>query len=62
MISTAAPSRHPTVIVAEFTDRVPLLDDLNERDCAALFSVMDTVLSQQRVKKVLEAATHEAAG
>lgn len=46
----------------ELTERIRLLEDLDERDRDALFTVMDAVLTKQRMKRVLEAATHEAAG
>jgi transcriptional regulator with XRE-family HTH domain len=47
----------------ELTERIRLLEDLDERDREALFTVMDAVLTKQRMKKVLEsAAAHEAAG
>jgi len=45
----------------ELTERLRLLEDLDERDREALFTVMDAVLTKQRMKKVLEAA-HETAG
>jgi transcriptional regulator with XRE-family HTH domain len=46
----------------ELTERIRLLEDLDERDREALFTVMDAVLTKQRMKKVLESAASEAAG
>jgi transcriptional regulator with XRE-family HTH domain len=45
----------------ELTERLRLLEDLDERDREALFTVMDAVLTKQRMKRVLEAA-HDTAG
>ena len=46
----------------ELTERLRLLEDLDTRDREALFTVMDAVLTKQRMKKVLEAAAHQTAG
>ncbi len=47
----------------ELSERLRLLEELDERDREALMTVMDAVLTKQRMKRVLEGeATVEQAG
>ncbi len=45
----------------DLAERLRLLEDLDPRDREALFTVMDAVLTKQRMKQVLEAAVPEPA-
>ena len=44
----------------ELSERIRLLESLDERDRDALFTIMDAVVTKQRMKQVLEAAADEA--
>jgi len=44
----------------ELSERLRLLEALDPRDREALFTIMDAVLTKQRMKQVLEATTESA--